>query len=63
MNRPKTVKTMRLSERTLAYLEALSDKLDTTHTAVVEKAVRELAEREGITLKDLEARKQQEEQE
>jgi predicted transcriptional regulator len=51
MNKPKTVKTMRLSERTLAFLDALADKLDTTHTAIVEKAVRELAEREGIELK------------
>lgn len=48
--RNKVTVNMRLSDRTRQYLALLTDKLDTNQTSVTERAIRELAEREGIRL-------------
>lgn len=48
MARQKTPTTFRFSDRTRELMAALAAKYDTTLTEVVQRAVRELAEREGV---------------
>ena len=50
----KILKSFRISVVGKAILESLTDKLGTSQAAVVEMALRRLAEREGIRIKDLE---------
>jgi len=46
--KPKETYNFRLSGKTRYYLSALAKRYDTTQTAALERAVRELAEREKI---------------
>jgi hypothetical protein len=42
-------KSFRLSDKALALLERLSDKLGVKHTAVMEMAIRRMATDEGVS--------------
>ena len=52
MRKLKEPTTMRLSERTKRLIALLAEKKDTTQTAIVQEAVRELAEREQVKIED-----------
>ena len=49
MPKPKGATSLRLSQEALQLLESLAEKFQITKTAVLEIAIREKAQREGIS--------------